>query len=114
MRALVVYESMYGNTRAVATAIAEGLRAFYQVDVAPVGAAAPDLVVGADLLVVGGPTHMHGLSRASSRRIAVEAARKPGGPDLDPDAQGQGVREWLDALANVERSTAASFDTRLS
>ena len=36
MRALVVYESMYGNTRAVAGDIADGLRADYEVTVLPV------------------------------------------------------------------------------
>ncbi|HLK43561.1 MAG TPA: flavodoxin domain-containing protein, partial [Thermoleophilia bacterium] len=114
MRALVVYESMYGNTRAAATAVAEGLRISYQVDVLPVGAATAELVAEADLLVVGGPTHMHGLSRASSRKAAVEASRKPGGPELDSDAQGTGAREWLEALAIRERSAAAAFDTRMS
>jgi flavodoxin-like protein len=114
MRALVVFESMYGNTRAVATAIAEGLRAHYRVDVVPVDAATPALVAEADLLVVGGPTHMHSLSRASTRKTATEAAAKPGGPQLDPDARGSGVREWLDVLADTRRSAAAAFDTRLS
>lgn len=37
MRALVVYESMYGNTRAVAKAIAEGLRESCDVDAGGIG-----------------------------------------------------------------------------
>ncbi|MFL6114535.1 MAG: flavodoxin family protein [Catenulispora sp.] len=63
MRALVVYESMYGNTRAVAEAVASGLRPAYETEVKPavdIGAADVDR---ADLLVVGGPTHVHGLPR---------------------------------------------------
>lgn len=114
MRALVVYESMYGNTRAVATAIAEGLRSSHEVDVVAVGGATAALTSAADLLVVGGPTHMRGMARASSRRMAADASRKPGGPQLDPDAAGTGLREWLDDLADGRRSAAAAFDTRLS
>ena len=36
MRALVVYESMYGNTREIASNIADGLRAYYEVTLVPV------------------------------------------------------------------------------
>ena len=36
MRALVVYESRYGNTHAVASSIADGLRGTYQVTLVPV------------------------------------------------------------------------------
>ncbi|HEU5426543.1 MAG TPA: flavodoxin domain-containing protein [Actinocrinis sp.] len=112
MRALVVYESMYGNTRAVAKAIAEGLRESCDVDVVAVDGATPALVAAADLLVVGGPTHMHGLARASSRRMAAQASQRPGGPVLDPDAGGIGLREWLDTLTGGGRTAAAVFDTR--
>ena len=68
MRALVVYESMYGNTHVVASNIADGLRATHEVTLVPVAEATEDLVAEADLLVVGGPTHMHGLSSPASRR----------------------------------------------
>lgn len=115
MRALVVYESMYGNTRAIATAVAEGLRGSYEVDVVAAGRATRALVEGADLLVVGGPTHIHGMSRPSSRKAAAEASAKPGGPALDPDAGGVGVRTWLEELAVArDGSGAAAFDTRMS
>ena len=77
MRALVVYESMYGNTRVVANNIADGLRATHEVTLVPVAGATGDLVAGADLLVVGGPTHMHGLSSPATRRMAAQAAAKP-------------------------------------
>jgi flavodoxin len=62
MRALVVYESMYGNTREVADNIADGLRTEYEVTLVPVAEATGDMVADADLLVAGAPTHMHGLS----------------------------------------------------
>jgi flavodoxin-like protein len=114
MRALVVYESMYGNTHAVACGIAAGLRATHEVTLVPVSAATPELLAEADLLVAGGPTHMHGMSSASSRRMAVQAAAKEGsGLTLDAAARGPGIREWLKS-ADGGRALAAAFDTRLS
>ncbi|HET9769978.1 MAG TPA: flavodoxin domain-containing protein [Acidimicrobiia bacterium] len=114
MRAVVVYESMYGNTRAVAEAIGEGLRTVHEVDVVPVGRAAPELVAGAGLLVVGGPTHAHGMTRPSTRQGAVQDARKPGsGLSLEEGADGPGVREWLASLGHLG-IPAAAFDTRVN
>src|SRR4029077_14637551 len=72
MRALVVYESMYGNTRVIAGNIADGLRADYEVTVVPVAEATAELVAGVDLLVAGAPTHMRGLPSAASRRQAAQ------------------------------------------
>jgi len=114
MHVLVVYESMYGNTRVVADSIADGLRASHEVRVVPVAKATGDLVAAADLLVVGGPTHLHGLSSASSRRMAAKAAAKPGSKQsLDPGAGGPGLRDWLSGLGG-RTALAAAFDTRFS
>jgi hypothetical protein len=112
MRAVIVYESMYGNTHHIANAIGDGLASSAEVVVVPVEEANRDLLGSADLLVVGGPTHVHGLSRASTRKAAVEAATKDESLDLDPDAEGPGIREWLEALDRVEIN-AAAFDTRM-
>ena len=114
MRALLVYESMYGNTHAVASAIGDGLRAAgLEVDVVPVDRAGHDLVSAADLVVVGGPTHGHGMSRAGTREAAIADARKVDSPlVLDPDAEGPGLREWLDAMPALD-AKAAAFDTRV-
>ncbi|MDQ7908269.1 flavodoxin domain-containing protein [Phytohabitans sp. ZYX-F-186] len=113
MRALVVYESMYGNTHRIAEAIGEGLAEGFQVDVVPVEHAGAGLVEAADLLVVGGPTHAHSLSRAGTRASAAAEARKPGSTlILDPAAEGPGLREWLDAPL-VTQARAAAFDTRM-
>ena len=114
MRALVVYESMYGNTRVVAGHVADGLRPTHEVTIVPVSQATEELVAGADLLVVGGPTHMHGVSSAASRRMAVQVAGKEGSTlRLDPDATGAGLRDWL-GRAGHGHALAAAFDTRLN
>jgi len=117
MRVLVVYESMYGNTHTVADAIAAGLRTVIDgegtVEVMSVHDATPAQLSGADLLVVGGPTHAHGISRASTRASAITDATKPEPPlELDPDAEGDGLREWFDGLGEVS-ARAAAFDTRV-
>jgi hypothetical protein len=113
MRAVVVYESMYGNTHLVADAIAKGLATGGQVDVVPVDRADQQLLDGADLIVVGGPTHAHGMTHASTRQAAITDAHKPdSGLNLDPDAEGPGLREWFDTLPRLAAS-AAAFDTRV-
>jgi hypothetical protein len=112
MRALVVYESMYGNTHAVAINIAAGLSARYEVTLVPVARATHELVATADLIVAGGPTHMHGMSSTASRRMAAEAASKQGSElTMDPDADSAGVHAWLDGLG-ARDVLAAAFDTR--
>ena len=114
MQVLVVYESMYGNTHAVATNIASGLSAAHEVTLVPVTRASRVLVAGADLIVAGAPTHRHGMSTIGSRRTAAETAREAdSGLTMDPDANGPGLRTWLEAL-NAEGVLAAAFDTRLN
>ncbi len=113
MRALIVYESIYGNTHVVANHIAEGLREHFDVDVVPVGEATAARVAAADLLVVGGPTHIHGMSSTRSRQAGRDAAQKPGHEiDLDPDAEGEGLRDWFHVLPATAPRAAAAFDTR--
>jgi hypothetical protein len=113
MRAVVVYESMYGNTHQVADAIGAGLRSAFDASVIPVSEATPAVLADADFVVVGGPTHAHGMSRAATRKGAVEAAQKPvGGLKVEPDALGPGLRDWFDSLGQSSVK-AAAFDTRL-
>ena len=112
MRAAVVYESMYGNTHRIADAIGAGLEAAFDVRVVPVSHAKPELIADVDLVVVGGPTHVHGMSRASTRKAAVQAADKPvGGLTVEPDALGPGLREWFGSLGHYP--VRAAFDTRM-
>ncbi len=110
MDAIVVYESVFGNTRAIAEAVAEGLGS---ASVLPVHEAAkrPGSV---DLLVVGGPTHMHGLSTARSRYIAAEGVHEDGAGHVEPGATEEpGLRSWLRDLPASAAQHVAAFDTRL-
>lgn len=103
MKALVVYESMWGNTRRVAQAIAVGLggaRVAENHDVDNTD------LEGLDLLVVGGPTHAFSMSRPSTR----QDAHKQGATD---GAEDRGIREWLDALPARVDVPLATFDTRV-
>lgn len=113
MRAVVVYESMYGNTHLVADAIAEGLAPIGEVEVVPVDGATAAVLAGADLLVVGGPTHAHGMSSKATRQGAVADAAKPERDlHLDPDAEGPGLRDWFGSVDGLP-AKAAAFDTRM-
>jgi hypothetical protein len=109
MRAIVVYESVYGNTRAIAEAIADGLGG---ADVIPVSKAGLSCE-SADLIVVGGPTHMHGLASGRSRQVAADAAKEDGS-HVEPEATAEpGLRGWLRDLLESNGARAATFDTRL-
>jgi len=114
MRAVVVYESMFGSTRKVGEAIAEGLSDCAEVSVVSVARADAHTLDGADLVVVGGPTHIHGMSRPSTRKAARGASDKAGSAlELEEGADsGPGVREWLGGLGRLRVAGAAAFDTR--
>ena len=57
MKALIVYDSVYGNTEKIARAIAEAITPSYEVKVLGVGEANPSELASTDLLVIGSPTH---------------------------------------------------------
>lgn len=107
LRALVVYESMFGNTRLIAEAVRDGLRDLLQVDLVSVGTAPDEVGADLDLLVVGGPTHGFGMSRRSTR---TDAAIQ-GVVEMPPTV---GIREWVGRLPDRQGLTAAAtFDTRM-
>jgi hypothetical protein len=122
MKITIVYESMFGNTREVAQAIGDGIRAAQtdaDVQCVDVADATPELIKATDLLVVGGPTHIRGMTSGFTRKLGVsgegkaEAAGEPT-HELEEDAEGPGVREWFDGLPKLENGgQAAAFDTRL-
>lgn len=106
MRALVIYESLWGNTEKVTRAIATRLSTGATVDVVN-SDAAPVSVEGYDLIVVGGPTHAFSMSRAATRADAVKSHNAPHEPV-------RGIREWLNELERPgTKIPAATFDTRV-
>ena len=90
--ALVVYESMFGATRQVAEAVADGLSRSARCTVVEVGDAPTVVDKDVDLLVIGAPTHAFGLSTPDTRH---EAQKETNTPVISRDL---GVREWLAAL----------------
>ncbi len=109
-RALVVYESMFGNTEQIAAAVARGLQ-LEEVDtgLVEVSSASNELTSGLDLLVVGGPTHAFSLSRTSTRADAV----RQGAPEQRAQL---GLREWLESvrLPQGQAPEVASFSTMVT
>jgi hypothetical protein len=106
-RAAVVVESMFGNTRRVAEAIAEGLGGELEVQVIDVSVApsAPSVA----LLVLGGPTHALGMSRPRTRADAVRR-----GAPATREALRRGLREYVSALHRTSYPVfMATFDTRV-
>jgi hypothetical protein len=103
MRALVIYESMFGDNQQVARAITAGLQeAGVTTEEIEVGNAPSTISPDADLLVVGAPNHAWSLPGPSTRQ---DAATKSDTPLV---SQGIGVREWLgDAALHAGVRTVA-------
>ena len=107
MKAVVVYESLWGNTAAIARAIAEGLgdgvRALHTDE------ATADALAGVDLIVAGAP--LLGFSLPTEQMIAAQGTAMPA-PPKPADVSHPAMRSWLAALpAGVGRS--AAFETRM-
>lgn len=67
-----------------------------------------------DLLIVGGPTHVHGLATKRSRHVAAATAQEDGRNHRQAGATTKpGLRTWLDDLSPGAAHHAATFDTRL-
>ena len=103
MRGFVVYESLFGNTARIAQAVVDGLKDY--LDVEQHSVAEGQLPGGADLLVIGGPTHAFSMSRATTCQDAVNQ-----GANADPTI---GLREWLEELPEGNDTSFAAFDTRV-
>ncbi len=88
MKALIVYDSTWGNTELIAGAVAAGLEPAGEVKVARADAVTATDLEAVDLLVVGAPVQ--------------------GGRPTNP------VQDFLGRLRELRRGTrAAAFDTRL-
>jgi flavodoxin len=104
MHAVVIFESIWGNTEQLARAVAAGIGDRTDVIDAVTAPAALDQDV--DLLVVGGPTHAFSMSTETTRK----AARDQGATQIPS----RGIREWIEALSSPGRAIpVATFDTRV-
>src|SRR4029079_3275117 len=93
MKALVVYESHWGNTAEVARAIASGLGP--DTPVLATDEATGPALAEADLIVAGAPVLALRLAPDSMRvRIAEDADDAPSKPDLTHPS----MRDWLERI----------------
>ncbi|WP_243077179.1 flavodoxin domain-containing protein [Microbacterium sp. SS28] len=115
MNALIVYESMFGNTRQVADAMREALESTDVEVTLTTAAGAPADLGGFELVIVGAPTHAHTLPQPTSR---VQGGAWADDPEkdlrLEPGAHEPGVREWIERIATPDTAARfASFSTRV-
>lgn len=105
-RALIVVESYWGNTAALAEAMADGLRSA-SIDTTVVAAADAPRVVGTEIthLLIGAPTHNMSLPSPASRRMAATRG---------VEADRIGVREWIEELHLDGAPAIYAFDTHTS
>jgi hypothetical protein len=107
MKAVVVYESLWGNTAAVARAIAEGIGAEARA-LSTSDATAP-AIADADLIVAGAPVIAFSLP---SDRAREGIRTNPGNAATPPDLSHPSMRAWLDALP-AGHGHSAAFETRI-
>lgn len=107
MSAIVVYESFWGNTAAVARAIAEGIGA--DTRVLTTDEATAEELAGADLVVVGAPIIAFSLANNTSRTNVARDKKAP----RPADVSHQLMRAWLGSLPRATGRFAA-FETGYS
>lgn len=90
MKALVVYDSFFGNTEKIALAVGAALGPQAEVTTSRVGELKPEHMAGLDVLIVGSPTRAFSPSPA--------------------------IRDWLKSLApnSLSGVRGAAFDTRIA
>ena len=107
MKALVVYQSHWGNTAAIAHAVAEGLgpgTPALHTDEA-VGASIADV----ELIVAGAPVIAFGLPTENMlKQIAGEIGKAPTPPDVSHPT----LRSWIEGLP-AGHGRSAAFETRI-
>jgi len=104
--ALVVYESFWGNTAAIARAIADGIG---DARAMTTDEATPELVATTDLVVVGAPILGFQLPTEDMRTSLPAQHGAPGPADISHPS----MRAWLDALPPGQ-GACATFETRIS
>lgn len=105
MNAVVVYESLWGNTAAIARAIADGIGE--GAEALRTSEATAERVSGADLVVAGAP--LLGFSLPTEQMRANIGSGKQGPP---PDLSSPSLRSWLRTLP-AGTARAAAFETRI-
>lgn len=105
MKVIVVYESFWGNTAAVAKAIAEGLGP--DARVMSTSDAKGEAVAGVGLIVAGSPIIGFQLPTEKMRK---DMAAKPGKAPSPPDISHPSMRSWLESLQKGS-GKAAAFET---
>ncbi len=107
MKAVVVYESAWGNTAAVAKAIAEGIgpnaRALSTAE------ATPEAIDGVNLVVAGSPLFAF---RRPTERVREGIRKKAHTFSTPPDLSHPSLRSWLERLP-AGQGHAAAFETRI-
>jgi hypothetical protein len=107
MKAIVVFESYWGNTAAVARAVAEGIGVGARV--LTTSEATGAILAEADLIVAGSPVIAFSLPNEKMREsIRINPGKAPAPPDLSHPS----LRSWLDRLPQGH-GRAAAFETRV-
>jgi hypothetical protein len=106
MKAVVVYESHWGNSEAVARAIAKGIGP--DVPALNTDEAKGPAIAGADLIVAGAPVMAFALPRESARKQLAGDTKAPRPADVSHPL----LRSWLDSLP-AGHGWAAAFETRI-
>ena len=105
MHAVVVYESFWGNTAAIARAIAEGIGP--DATAMTTDEASANVVASADLLIVGAPVLGFRLPTDAVR----EGLLREYGAPTPADTSHRSMRSWLEALP-AGHAHVAAFETR--
>ena len=107
MKAVVVYESLWGSTAAIARAVAEGIGG--GTPALSTAEATPSAIAGADLIVAGSP--IIGF-RIPSEEMRENIRVSPGAAPRPPDLSHPPLRSWLEALPQG-RGRGAAFETKV-
>ena len=107
MKAVVVYESLWGNTAEIARAIAEGIGD--GAEAVTTDAVQLEVVAHADLIVAGAPVLAFSLASDAMRD---SVAKSEAGAPTPPDLAHPSMRSWLDSLP-AGSGRCAAFETRI-
>jgi hypothetical protein len=107
MKAIVVYESLWGNTAAIARAIADGLGP--DSPALSTAEATGAVLEGVDLIVAGAPVLAF---RLPDEQMRQNLAANPGKAPTPPNLTHPSMRTWLAALPKGN-GRATAFETRI-